>query len=288
MQKNKIHAASKNLADWEIPAFTKNQADWEIPAFTKNQADWEILAFGDNQADWEILAFAENQADWEILAGIEIPESGEKPAFVEKLAELEKQAACLLFRLGGISNCWLLSGLADEGVQILVDVMNLACSLQVRRRLRLPCFYGRPSPVLYQLFVPARPCQEMAQIHAATKSLASDWNSTDFCQTTKFLTLLISILSLSRKNVHNHRCCPISAVILMTSKLEAVLKIYHGSCKTDQRGRIIWAGGPPPGTSPPAQTIGAQVASGYMPGDTISSCCSSVFSSFSTFLCFAI
>jgi hypothetical protein len=23
-------------------------------------------------------------------------------------------------------------------------------------RLRLPCFYGRPSPVLYRLFVPAR------------------------------------------------------------------------------------------------------------------------------------
>ncbi len=34
--------------------------------------------------------------------------------------------------------------------------MNLSCSPQVRRRLRLPCFYGRPFPVLYRLFVPAR------------------------------------------------------------------------------------------------------------------------------------
>ncbi len=33
---------------------------------------------------------------------------------IEKPAETEKQAACLLFRLGGISSCWLLSGLADE------------------------------------------------------------------------------------------------------------------------------------------------------------------------------
>ncbi len=161
MQKSKILkyvqilVASKNQADWEIPAFTKNKADWEILAFAENQADWEILAFAKNQADWEILAFAENQADDKILAAVEIPAPGEKPTFVEKLAELEKQAACLLFRLGGISSCWLLPGLADEHVQILVDVISLACSLQVRRRLRLPCFYGRPFPVLYRLFVPA-------------------------------------------------------------------------------------------------------------------------------------
>ena len=39
------------------------------------------------------------------VAGVEIPAPGEKPTFVEKLAKLEKQAACLLFRLGGISSC---------------------------------------------------------------------------------------------------------------------------------------------------------------------------------------
>ena len=78
------------------------------------------------------------------------------------------------------------------------------------------------------------PCQEMAQIHAATKSQASAWNSSNSCQITKFLTLLISILSLSRKNVHDHCCCSISAVILTTSKLEAILKIYRSSYKTVQ------------------------------------------------------
>ncbi len=136
----------------QILAATENQVDWEILAARENQADWEILADAENQVDWEILAARENQADWEILAGVEIP------AFSEILAELKMQAACLLFRLGGISNCWLLPGLADEHVLFLflVDVINLACSLQVERRLRLPCFYGQPSPVLYRLLVPAR------------------------------------------------------------------------------------------------------------------------------------
>jgi hypothetical protein len=50
-----------------------------------------------------ILAARENQADDTILAGVEISGPGEIPASVEILAELEKQAARLLFRLG--SNC---------------------------------------------------------------------------------------------------------------------------------------------------------------------------------------
>ncbi len=40
-----------------------------------------------------------------------------------------------------------------------------------------------------------------------------------------------------------------------------------------------------PGTSPPAQAVGAQVALGYMPGDTLSICYSSVSFSLSIFLC---
>jgi hypothetical protein len=43
----------------------------------------------------------------------------------------------------------------------------------------------------------------------------------------------------------------------------------------------------PTGTPSPAQAVGSQVASGYMPGNTPSGCYSSVFSSFSTFLCIA-
>jgi hypothetical protein len=40
-----------------------------------------------------------------MLAGVEISAPGEIPAFIEKLAKLEKQAAGLLFRLGGMSSC---------------------------------------------------------------------------------------------------------------------------------------------------------------------------------------
>ncbi len=47
----------------------------------------------------------EKQADSKILAGVEISVSDEIPAAIEKPAEPEKQAACLLFRLGGISSC---------------------------------------------------------------------------------------------------------------------------------------------------------------------------------------
>jgi hypothetical protein len=59
----------------------------------------------------KILSFTENQADDRILASVEISAPGKRPVFEEKSASEEKpaglgkQAARLLFRLGGISNC---------------------------------------------------------------------------------------------------------------------------------------------------------------------------------------
>ncbi len=132
----------------------------------------------------QILTASENQTDCEILAGVEISAPGVILALTKKLAELEKQAACLLFRLGGISNCWLLPGPADEHAILLVDVTNLACSLQVRNGLLVPSFYGRTLSRTVPAVCTGTPCQEMAQIHAATKSLASAWNSTNFFQIT--------------------------------------------------------------------------------------------------------
>ncbi len=49
----------------------------------------------------------------------------------------------------------------------------------------------------------------------------------------------------------------------------------------------MWGGGPLVSASLPAQAAGAQVTSGYTPGDTFSCCCSSVSFSPSTFLCIA-
>ncbi len=184
-----ILAASKNQADWEIPAFTENQADWAILALTKNQADWEILAFTKNQADWEILEFAENQAGWEILAGVEIPSSGEKPAFVEKLAKLEKQAARLLFRLGGISNCWLLP-LMSSFSSLLMSMFSSdglmstfsSCWCWISSMKSPSEEWAVCVLLLWVHSLPYRtgcfngpPCQEMAKIHAATKNQAAAW-----------------------------------------------------------------------------------------------------------------
>jgi hypothetical protein len=53
----------------------------------------------------KIPAAREKQADGKIFAGVEISAPDEIPAAIEKPAEPERQAACLLFRLGGISSC---------------------------------------------------------------------------------------------------------------------------------------------------------------------------------------
>ncbi len=127
-------------------------------------------------ADEEIPAAREQQGDGKSLAGVEIsafgkiPAFGEIPAAIEKLVEPEKQAACL--GSTEISSCLLLPGLADEHVQILVDVMNLACSLQVRNDPLVRSFYGRTLSRTVPAVCTGPPCQEMAQINTATKSLA--------------------------------------------------------------------------------------------------------------------
>ncbi len=146
-----------------------------------------------------------------------------------------------------------------------------------------PAFMGVLSPVLYRLFVPAR----HAKIHEATKIQAATWNFTNSCQITKILTRLLSVPSLNRKIVNDRCCCLISAVILTTSKLEAILKIWWNCWKLSQWGRAV-GGGPLVGASTSAQAAGAQVASGYTPGDTIPWCYSSVSFSLSTFLCIAV
>jgi hypothetical protein len=56
------------------------------------------------------------------------------------------------------------------------------------------------------------------------------------------LSLLIGVLSQSRKNTYNHRGCPISAITLTTSKLEAILEICRCSLKLS-KGVGVWEGG---------------------------------------------
>ena len=73
-----------------------------------------------------------------------------------------KRPACCLGS-DRISYCWLLPGPADEHVLLLVDVMNLACSLQVRGELQPPCFYGWTLSCTVPAACTGPPCQEMAQ-----------------------------------------------------------------------------------------------------------------------------
>ncbi len=76
---------------------------------------------------------------------------------MEMLAEQEKQAAHLLFRLGRISNCWVLPGPADEHVLLLVDVLNLKHVVSKWGvSSRHSAFMGGLSPAPYRLFVLAR------------------------------------------------------------------------------------------------------------------------------------
>jgi hypothetical protein len=74
--------------------FTENQADLRNPCVYRKTGGFE-----------KSLRLQKKKADERIPAGVEIPAPGKKPEFEEKPVGLEKQAARLLFRLGGISSC---------------------------------------------------------------------------------------------------------------------------------------------------------------------------------------
>jgi hypothetical protein len=96
-------------------------------------------------------------------------------------------------------------------VQILVDVSILRhVDLKWSEGSGRSAFMGGVSPILYRLVVPARPVKISAgvQIHAAAQMF------TIFCESSKILSRLLSVLSLHRKFVHDHYCCLNSATIL--------------------------------------------------------------------------
>ncbi len=98
------------------------------------------------------------------------------------------------------------------------------------------------SPVLHRLFVPARHAKKWLKSTRQPKVWLPPGIPLIYVKSQQSLTLLTSVLSLSRKNVDNHYCCPISAITLTTSKLEAILKIYRGSLKLSKRGRGVRGG----------------------------------------------
>jgi hypothetical protein len=92
-------AAIENAADSKKCCGFKNHCGWQNHDGVKIKAGPKILG------DGEIHVATEKQAVGKILAGVEISAPDKIPAAIEKPAEAGKQAACLLFRLGGISSC---------------------------------------------------------------------------------------------------------------------------------------------------------------------------------------
>ncbi len=128
----------------------------------------------------------------------------------------------LLFRLGGICNCWLLSGPADGLVLLLADVLNrIHVDSKWGMVSQCPAFMGGLSPVLYQLLVPARHASKWSNLWRPPEiSLIS-------VKPQQSLFLLIGVLLKNQKDTNDHHHWPISVFILLTSKLEAILENYQ-------------------------------------------------------------
>ncbi len=87
---------------------------------------------------------------------------------------------------------------------------------------------------------------DLSKFTRVSKFLAAMQIFTISCENSKILSLLLSVLSLHRKFVHNHSCCPNSAVILTDPKMEAILDFGRG-CQN--LSIILWGvrGGGDPG-----------------------------------------
>ncbi len=118
---------------------------------------------------------------------------------------------------------------------------------------------GGISPVLYRLVVPA----DMPKYTRVSKLLAAAHIFTNSCENSKNLSRLLSVLSLSRKFVFDHCCCPKSAIILTVSKMEAILDFWRGYqnlSKIQWGGEGCERGGVLVSAPVPAQAMRAQVA----------------------------
>jgi hypothetical protein len=99
-------------------------------------------------------------------------------------------------------------------VQILVDsVASRTCRPQVIWRLRPLCFYG----LRLSGTVPACCTGMTCQNFCGCPNLCAAEIFTISCEKSKILSRLLSVLSLYRKFVHDHFCCPNSATILTSS-----------------------------------------------------------------------
>ncbi len=199
----------------EILALTENQADLQNPcAYRKSGGFTKSLRLQKIRRTIESLRalksprlvknphLKKNQRDWKSW----------RPAYCLGLAESPAAAFLLV---------WLKSSRSDPR-KCDESRMQSPSEETAQAALLLWAALSRSVPAVCT----GPPCQEKwPKSTRQPKVRQPAWNFTNSCQITKILTRLLSVLSLSRKNVHNHYCCPISAIILTTSKLEAILKI---------------------------------------------------------------
>jgi hypothetical protein len=115
------------------------------------------------------LRLQKKKADDRILAGVEIPAPGKKPAFEEKPVGLKKQAAyCLGSAESPVADfflVWLMSSRSDPR---RYDESRLQSPSEEKAQAALLLWAALSRIVPAACTGPT--CQEMAQIHAATKS----------------------------------------------------------------------------------------------------------------------
>ncbi len=111
------------------------------------------------------------------------------------------------------------------------DVASRSCSPQVTWRLRSPSLYGRRHDLSKYL--------RLVQISAGAYIFTIFWGNVTN------LSRLISVLSLHRNFVHDHKSCPNSAATLLSPYIEAVLAFGRGRWKLSQssNGECVGGGG---------------------------------------------
>ncbi len=167
--------------------------------------------------------------DGKILAPLKILVPGEILASMEMLAEQEKQASrwrapyCLGSAESPTADLSLVP-LMSTFSSSMMYVLNLEHVVSKWRvSSRHSAFTGGLSPVPYQLFVTARHAQKWFKSTRQPKIRRPHEIPLISVKSQQSLTLLAGVLSMNRKNVHTHCCCPISSIILTTSELEAIL-----------------------------------------------------------------
>jgi hypothetical protein len=113
---------------------------------------------------------------------------------------------------------------------------------------------GGLSPVLYRL-LSARHAQKWSKLWRLSKPWRPPGFSLFSPEPQQSLTLLTGVLLKNRKNVGNHYCCPVPAIILTASELEAIREICRCSLKLSKKWGKGVGGGNLPGTSPPIQQV---------------------------------